>query len=78
MMSDTTISADGSERITVHYLIGALTGKPRIACMPSLESFSATPVRDRPFIRSDDVRAVNCKLCSATKEFKSAAQGVLW
>lgn len=49
--------------------LGGVRG--RIACMPSLDSVTPTMVNgiSYPVPHSDDVRAVTCPACSATKEF---------
>jgi hypothetical protein len=71
MIPETMILPDGQEVNTIHFL-DTKTNVPRIACIPGLTSFSASPFRQHPWLRTDEVRGVNCPLCKATKEFTDA------
>ncbi len=71
MKPETMILPDGKEVNTIHFL-DTSTGIQRIACIPGLTSFSSSQFRQHPWLRTDEVRSVNCPLCKATKEFKDA------
>ena len=58
--------ANGSTRVVVHLELpgGAL------ACLPGMKGLEATPTRTWPYQRSDDPRAVSCRLCRETDAYK--------
>lgn len=72
MTPETMILLNGSEVIVTHFLVTADFGPGKIACVPGLTNFSASPIRAVPWIRSSELGAVNCPLCKKSKDYEIA------
>lgn len=67
----------GGGSITLIHLVYALSDESppdyRIACMPNMLEFHATPYHPA-FHRSNDARAVTCPACKRTEIYKKATE----
>ena len=67
------VTASGKTITLVHFVSYTTDGMPgwRIACMPNMTEFHATPYHPN-YQRTDDVRAVSCPACKAAPVFKES------
>ena len=70
MDNQTMVLEDGREIILIHFAVRNGKGY-KIACVPGLENFHAFN-RGHPWHRTEEVKAVTCKVCKSTAEFKQA------
>ena len=63
------LDASGREDCIVHYLV---PGLKFLACSQSEQELPAQPHRPYPHQRSDDVRAVTCRLCKESSYYREA------
>lgn len=68
---------EGRVSQAVHYAIPVVerdgSSRWQLACLPGVVDLHAVPGRPQPHLRSDDVRAVTCRNCLETDEYKHDA-----
>lgn len=64
MQPQMMFNPDGTKFAPVHWLV-RIKGEWRIACNPNCADLATKPDRQRPWLRTDERRAVTCPLCLA-------------
>ncbi len=74
MFLQTAIDAEGKQSLLIHFVSRDSVLHPwKIACAPNATDLHAVAgVREAPWLRSDDSRAVSCPFCMKTEEFALA------